>query len=116
MVEIKLCRLSPDSAKSYNTGYTYQNSSWKQYQGMDTYYGARSNGILNTDDWHSQEWILENIITYTREFGNTRIFTWLSSAQSYENRRQRTITKFLQELYQTKIFSLVQRHTKQYHI
>ena len=52
---------------------------------MDTYYGARSNGILNTDDWHSQEWILENIVTYTREFGKHRIFfTGLYSAQSYE--------------------------------
>jgi len=68
-----------------NTGYTYQNSSWKQYQGRDTYYGARSNGILDTDDWHSSEWIIENIITYNRDFGKHRIFfTGLYSAQSRE--------------------------------
>ena len=84
VVEIKL-PFVPGLSYKLNTGYTYQNSSWKQYQGMDTYYGARSNGILNTDDWHSQEWILENIVTYTREFGKHRIFfTGLYSAQSYE--------------------------------
>ena len=54
VVEIKL-PFVPGLSYKLNTGYTYQNSSWKQYQGMDTYYGARSNGILNTDDWHSQE-------------------------------------------------------------
>ena len=52
VVEIKL-PFVPGLSYKLNTGYTYQNSSWKQYQGMDTYYGARSNGILNTDDWHS---------------------------------------------------------------
>lgn len=68
-----------------NTGFTYSNSSYKQYQGLDTYQGASSNGILNTDDWHSEEWIIENILTYQREFGKHRIFfTGLYSAQSKE--------------------------------
>lgn len=68
-----------------NTGFTFQTSSWKQYQGLDTYYGARANGILNTDDWHTGEWIIENIISYNREFGKHRIFfTGLYSAQSHE--------------------------------
>lgn len=68
-----------------NTGFTYENSSWKQYQGLDTYYGARANGILSTDDWHSEEWIIENIISYNREFGKHRLFlTGLYSAQSKE--------------------------------
>lgn len=41
--------------------------------------------VLNTDDWHSEEWILENIISYQREFGKHRIFfTGLYSAQSKE--------------------------------
>lgn len=40
---------------------------------------------MNTDDWHSEEWILENIISYQREFGKHRIFfTGLYSAQSKE--------------------------------
>ncbi|MBQ8500791.1 MAG: TonB-dependent receptor [Bacteroides sp.] len=68
-----------------NTGYTYQNSSYKRYRGLDTYDGASANGILNTDDWHSEEWIIENILTYQREFGKHRIFfTGLYSAQSKE--------------------------------
>ena len=68
-----------------NTGFTYENSSWKQYQGRDTYYGARANGIINTDDWHSEEWIIENILSYNREFGRHRLFlTGLYSAQSKE--------------------------------
>lgn len=84
VLEVKLPFI-PGLSYKLNTGYTYQNSSWKQYQGMDTYYGARSNGILNTADWHSQEWILENIITYSHDFGKHRIFfTGLYSAQSYE--------------------------------
>lgn len=66
-----------------NTGYTYSNSSWKQYQGMDTYYGARANGILNTDDWHSEDWIVENILSYNCDFGKHHLFvTALYSAQS----------------------------------
>lgn len=84
VLEIKL-PFVPGLSYKLNTGYTYQNSSWKQYQGLDTYYGARSNGILNTDDWHSEEWIIENIVSYTRDFGKHRIFfTGLYSAQSYE--------------------------------
>lgn len=75
----------PGLSYKLNTGYTFQMSSYKQYQGMDTYYGARANGILNTDDWHSGEWIIENIVTYNREFGKHRIFfTGLYSAQSKE--------------------------------
>ena len=83
VLEVKLPFI-PGLSYKLNTGYTYENSSWKKYQGMDTYYGARSNGILNTDDWHSEEWILENIVTYARDFGKHRIFfTGLYSAQSY---------------------------------
>lgn len=66
-----------------NTGYTYSNSSYKQYQGMDTYYGARANGILNTDDWHTEDWIVENILSFNRDFGKHHLFvTALYSAQS----------------------------------
>lgn len=57
----------------FNTGYTYANSSWKQYQGMDTYYGARSNGILNTDDRHTEEWLIENIDTISTTQGGRTI-------------------------------------------
>lgn len=73
----------PGLSYKLNTGYTYSNSSWKEYQGQDTYYGARANGILNTDDWHTEDWIVENIVSYTRDFGKHHIFlTGLYSAQS----------------------------------
>lgn len=75
----------PGLSYKFNTGFTYQSSSYKNYQGMDTYYGARSNGILNTDDWNSSEWLVENIVTYANKFGKHRIFfTGLYSAQSKE--------------------------------
>lgn len=67
-----------------NTSYTYQSSSWKQYQGRDSYYGAKYKGHLQVDNWNSDEWLLENIISYNRDFGKNRIFfTGLYSAQSY---------------------------------
>ncbi|MDR0657756.1 MAG: TonB-dependent receptor [Mediterranea sp.] len=66
-----------------NTGFTLETSSWKNYKGRDTYQGEASNGELNTDDWNSTDWIIENIITYVREFGKHNIFfTGLYSAQS----------------------------------
>ena len=84
VLEIKLPFIKGLSYK-LNTGFTYQNSSYKNYQGLDTYAGASTNGILNTDDWHSEEWIIENIVSYQREFGKHRIFfTGLYSAQSKE--------------------------------
>jgi TonB-linked SusC/RagA family outer membrane protein len=82
VLEIK-CPFVPGLSYKFNSGYTYDVSSWKQYQGLNTYYGARSNGILNTSDWHSSEWIIENILTYQNQFGKHRIFfTGLYSAQS----------------------------------
>lgn len=74
MLEVKFPFIKGLSYK-LNTGFTYQNSSYKNYQGLDTYEGASANGVLNTDDWHSEEWILENIISYQREFGKHRIFS-----------------------------------------
>ncbi len=84
VLEVKIPFIKGLSYK-LNTGYTFQSSSYKNYQGRDTYYGSRANGILNAEDWHSEEWILENIITYNRQFGKHRVFfTGLYSAQSKE--------------------------------
>lgn len=81
-IEIK-CPFVKGLSYKLNTGYTYSNSSWKQYQGRDTYYGARSNGILDTDDWHTEDWIVENILNYDNTFDKHHIFvTGLYSAQS----------------------------------
>ena len=66
-----------------NTGFTLETSSWKNYKGRDTYQGEGSNGELNTDDWNSTDWIVENIISYANQFGKHNIFfTGLYSAQS----------------------------------
>lgn len=67
-----------------NTGFSYSNSTYRNYQGRDTYYGEASNGIINTSDWTSTDWVIENIVNYSNEFGRHRIFfTALYSAQSY---------------------------------
>lgn len=66
-----------------NTGFTLETSSWKNYKGRDTYQGEGSNGELNTDDWNSTDWIVENIISYANQFGKHNVFfTGLYSSQS----------------------------------
>jgi TonB-linked SusC/RagA family outer membrane protein len=66
-----------------NTGFTFETSSYKNYQGRDTYSGEGSNGILNTDDWNQTNWIVENIVSYIRQFDRHSIFfTGLYSSQS----------------------------------
>lgn len=66
-----------------NTGFTFETSSWKNYQGRDTYYGEGTNGELNIDHWDSTDWIVENIVTYIKDFGkHSLFFTGLYSAQS----------------------------------
>lgn len=82
-IEIKFPFI-PGFSYKLNTNYTFQSSSWKQYQGLDNYYGAKYNGHLQIDNWNSDEWLIENIINYNRDFGKHRIFfTGLYSAQSY---------------------------------
>jgi TonB-linked SusC/RagA family outer membrane protein len=66
-----------------NTGFTFETSSYKNYQGRNTYSGEGSNGIVNTDDWNQTNWIVENIVSYIRQFGKHNVFfTGLYSAQS----------------------------------
>lgn len=82
-IEIKLPFL-PGFSYKLNTGFTYQNSDWRQYEGNNCYYGAKYNGRIQSEEWHTQDWLLENIITYQRDFGKHRVFfTGLYSAQSY---------------------------------
>lgn len=66
-----------------NTGFTLETSSWKNYKGRDTFQGEGTNGELNTDDWNSSDWMIENIVSYINQFGKHNIFfTGLYSAQS----------------------------------
>jgi TonB-linked SusC/RagA family outer membrane protein len=83
-IEIKPPFLKGFSYK-LNTGYTYSNTSYRQYEGLDTYYGKRYNGILETTDSHTEDWLIENIFSYIRDFGKHHIFlTALYSAESKE--------------------------------
>lgn len=82
-IEIKL-PFVPGLSYKLNTNYTFQSSSWKQYEGLDNYYGSKYKGHLQIDNWSSDEWLIENIINYNHDFGKHRIFfTGLYSAQSY---------------------------------
>ncbi|MDR3142270.1 MAG: TonB-dependent receptor, partial [Tannerellaceae bacterium] len=66
-----------------NTGFTYESSTYKNYEGRDTYYGEQKNGQLNTDDWNKTDWIIENILSYVRAFGRHNIFfTGMYSSES----------------------------------
>lgn len=73
-----------------NTGYSWDNARSRTYRGMNTTEGIVENGILNTNDANSYSWIVENILSYNRTFGNHNLFlTALYSAQenSSENNR-----------------------------
>lgn len=66
-----------------NTGYTYQTNVYKNYRGRDTYEGAQSNGELNTSNSEKTDWLIENILSYKKDFGRHKIFaTGLYSSQS----------------------------------
>lgn len=74
----------PGLSYKLNTGYTFRTNDYKNYQGRDTYEGAQANGILNTSGTTSNDWLVENIVSYQRNFNRHRIFfTGLYSAQSY---------------------------------
>lgn len=76
----------PGLSYKLNTGYTFQTNNYKNYRGLNTYEGAQSNGELNTSNTESNDWLLENILTFKREFGKHRIFiTGLYSSQSKVN-------------------------------
>lgn len=68
-----------------NTGYTYTSTLYQNYKGRDTYDGAKANGILDISNSHTEDWIVENILSYTREFGKHSIF--LTAMYSAQNER-----------------------------
>lgn len=66
-----------------NTGYTFKSRLYQNYQGRDTYGGAKANGILDITNTLDEDWLIENIVTYKREFDKHSIFvTALYSAQN----------------------------------
>lgn len=76
----------PGLSYRLNTGYTFQTNNYKNYRGRNTYEGSQSNGELNTSNTENNDWIVENILTYKKDFGKHRFFfTGLYSAQSRTN-------------------------------
>lgn len=71
-----------------NTGYTYETFSFQNYMGRNTFEGARDNGRLNINNRYDIDWLVENILSYNKEFGKHAIFlTGLYSAQSTRSER-----------------------------
>lgn len=76
----------PGLSYKLNTGYTFQTQNYKNYRGRNTYEGSQSNGELNTSNNENNDWLIENILTYNKEFGKHRLFfTGLYSSQSGVN-------------------------------
>jgi TonB-linked SusC/RagA family outer membrane protein len=66
-----------------NTGYEFRNRLQQTYEGRNTIRGVRANGQSETQNQYAEDWIIENILTYKREFDKHTIFlTGLYSAQS----------------------------------
>ena len=72
-------------AYKLNTGYTYQSQAQQNYKGRDTYEGLLNNGVLELDNNYQVDWLVENILSYTRLFGKHNLFlTGLYSAQGFK--------------------------------
>ncbi len=85
-IQVKL----PIEGLSYrlNTGYTYETFKFQNYMGRNTFEGLRDNGRLNIDNRFDTDWLIENILTYQRDFGKHTLFlTGLYSAQSTTSER-----------------------------
>ena len=66
-----------------NTGYDYRNTLAQTYKGTDTELGLKYNGISDSNNSYSEDWIIENIISYKKTFKKHSLFiTGLYSAQS----------------------------------
>lgn len=66
-----------------NTGYEYRTLLNQTYAGMNTYVGSQSNGQLELLTQYEENWLAENIVSYTNTFGKHAVFlTGLYSAQS----------------------------------
>ncbi|MDD2594189.1 MAG: TonB-dependent receptor [Bacteroidales bacterium] len=65
-----------------NTNLSFDSRSQKTYYGKNTWTGAKNNGLLDIYNSYSSKWLIENILSYTKEFGKHSIFlTAMYSAQ-----------------------------------
>lgn len=66
-----------------NTGVEFLSGFSQTYAGRDTYYGFQNRGVLEVDNDYEQNWIVENILSYSRTFQKHSLFlTALYSAQN----------------------------------
>ena len=65
-----------------NTGYTFGTRLSQNYQGLDTVDGSKNSGVLSISNRYSKDWLIENILSFPRDFGKHTVFlTGLYSAQ-----------------------------------
>lgn len=65
-----------------NTGYEYRSRLNQTYAGMNTYVGNQNNGMLEIFNEYEENWIVDNIVSYSHVFGkHSLFFTGLYSAQ-----------------------------------
>ena len=65
-----------------NTGFTWDNSDDKTYRGLNTVVGKVDNGNLHAGYSKSNSWLIENILSYHKEFQRHSLFlTALYSSQ-----------------------------------
>jgi TonB-linked SusC/RagA family outer membrane protein len=66
-----------------NTGFTARFSDEATYMGRDTKIGLEAKGVAETERSKSNNTVIENILTYNREFGKNNLF--VTAVASYEN-------------------------------
>jgi TonB-linked SusC/RagA family outer membrane protein len=69
-----------------NTGYDYSSRLAQTYRGLDTDAGLTTSGSLDVNSFYEENWLIENIVSYSADFGKHKIFiTGLYSAQNEWN-------------------------------
>lgn len=65
-----------------NTGYTLRNTKEQNYRGRNSLSGSEAKGYADEDLDEQRNWLIENVLTYKRDFGKHNVFlTALYSAQ-----------------------------------
>lgn len=69
-----------------NTGYNFNSGLFQEYRGRNTHKGLQANGELTVENDYDEDWLIENIVSYSREFGRHKLFlTGIYSAQKEWN-------------------------------
>ena len=86
-IEVKL----PVDGLTYriNTGYTFNNRLSQEYRGANTQLGLTRSGWASTSHSYNEEWVIENLLNYKKDFGDHSIFlTALYSSQKTQGKLQ----------------------------